>query len=563
MTLAKIIHMKHSMRKKEEDLKTLKDLFLRSTEKYASRTVNTFIDKAPVSYAAFAEKVNRLKDVLKSLGVGFDDKVAIYTHNTPDYGVVYFAVTTMGAVAVPLLPDFSTSEIENILVHSDSKVLFTSKRLRSKTDDIHSPSLKIRIDIDGFEVYERPAELAESAEEREITPDHTASIVYTSGTTGKSKGVVLTHYNLISQVYMTHRIQPVNENSVFLSILPLPHTYEGSLGLLLPFYGGSSVQYLEKPPTPAALLPALRKVRPTHVLAVPLIPEKIFKNNVLPQINSSAVSRAIYKTCIGRKLLHRVAGMKLKKTFGGRLQFFGVGGAKLDPVTERFLYEAKFPYAIGYGLTETAPLLSAALTQNVKLESAGFKLVEVEMKVHRPGEHGIGELWVKTPSLMKGYYKDRELTESVITPDGWFKTGDLVKVTRSGRIYLKGRLKNIILTSSGENIYPEEIEFVINNFKFVQESLVVEQKGKLVAMVKFNYEELEAQYAKIKEEVQSKIEENCREIEKKIEELTQELKEYVNSKVNRFSQISMVVALPVAADFEKTSTMKIKRYLYG
>lgn len=185
------------------------------------------------------------------------------------------------------------------------------------------------------------------------------------------------------------------------------------------------------------------------------------------------------------------------------------------------------------------------------------------MKVHRPGEHGIGELWVKTPSLMKGYYKDRELTESVITPDGWFKTGDLVKVTRSGRIYLKGRLKNIILTSSGENIYPEEIEFVINNFKFVQESLVVEQKGKLVAMVKFNYEELEAQYAKIKEEVQSKIEENCREIEKKIEELTQELKEYVNSKVNRFSQISMVVALPVAADFEKTSTMKIKRYLYG
>jgi long-chain acyl-CoA synthetase len=554
------------MRKKEEDLKTLKDLFVRSTEKYASRTVNTFIGKTPVSYAAFAEKVNRLKNLLKSLGVGFDDKVAIYTHNTPDYGVVYFAVTTMGAVVVPLLPDFSPSEVENILVHSDSKVLFTSKRLRTKTDDVTSPSLKIRIDIDRFEVYERPAESAEPAKpgiEPEITPDHIASIVYTSGTTGKSKGVVLSHQNLISQVYMTHRIQPVNENNVFLSILPLPHTYEGSLGLLLPFYGGSSVHYLEKPPTPAALLPALRKVRPTHVLAVPLIPEKIFRNNVLPQINSSTLSRALYKTCAGRKLLHRLAGIKLKKTFGGRLQFFGVGGAKLDPVTERFLYEAKFPYAIGYGLTETSPLLSAALTQNVKLESAGFKLEEVEMKVHHPGEHGIGELWVKTPSLMKGYYKDQELTETVITPDGWFKTGDLVKVTRSGRIYLKGRLKNIILTSSGENIYPEEIEFVINNFKFVQESLVVEQKGKLVAMVKFNYEELEAQYIKIKEEVQSKIEENCREIEKKIEELTQELKEYVNSKVNRFSQISMVVALPLAADFEKTSTMKIKRYLYG
>jgi long-chain acyl-CoA synthetase len=187
----------------------------------------------------------------------------------------------------------------------------------------------------------------------------------------------------------------------------------------------------------------------------------------------------------------------------------------------------------------------------------------VDMKINDVNDCGIGELWVKSPSLMKGYYKEQELTDMVITPDGWFKTGDLVKVNQSGRIFIKGRLKNVILTSSGENIYPEDIESLINNFKFVQESLVVEQKGKLVAMVKINYEEMGAQYNKLKEELQNKIEENYRELERKIEDLQLELQSYVNSKVNRFSQISTVVILPFASDFEKTSTMKIKRYLYG
>ncbi|MDR0559145.1 MAG: AMP-binding protein [Prevotellaceae bacterium] len=556
--------MKHRTHENLEHVRTLNDLFSHSTEKYASRTVNSFIGKTPVLYGEFAEKVGCLQETLKSLGVAGGDKVAIYTHNSPVYSVVYFAVTTVGAVIVPLLPDFSPAEVENIINHSDSKVLFVSERLKNKTDDINVPNLKIRICLENMSIYENRDALTvcRSTGETEIQPDSTASIVYTSGTTGKSKGVVLTHHNLISQIKMTLKIEPVNETSVFLSILPLPHTYEGSLGFLLPFLAGASVYYLEKPPTPTLLIPAVQQVKPTHILSVPLIPEKIFRNSVLAKINSGFFTRNLYRTTVGRKLLHRIIGKKLYKTFGGRLKFFGVGGAKLDPVTERFLYEARFPYAIGYGLTETAPLLSAALSYNVKVESAGFKLEEVEMKINDPNEAEIGELWVKSPSLMKGYYKDEELTNSVITPDGWFKTGDLVKVNSSGRIYLKGRLKNIILTSNGENIYPEEIESVINNFKFVQESLVLEEKGKLVAMVKFNYEELGVQYSRIKEEVQSKLEENYRELEKKIEELKLELMTYVNSKVNRFSQISKIVALPVAVDFEKTSTMKIKRYMY-
>jgi long-chain acyl-CoA synthetase len=550
--------------KKFESIYTLKDLLKYSTTKYASRMMNAFVGGKPVTYEEFGKQVESLREILKSAGIGYGDKVAIYTHNTPKYGVIYFAVVSMGAIVVPLLPDFSSSEVENILNHSESKALFVTKRLKSKVDNINLPELKIRFDVDTFDIYEnRNEENVAKGIEKEVFPDDIASIVYTSGTTGKSKGVILTHHNLIAQVKMTMKIQPVDENSVFLSILPLPHAYEGSLGFLLPVLGGSSVYYLEKPPTPAVLLPAVQKIKPTHLLTVPLISEKIFKNNILPQFNKHIVTRILYKTHIGRKLLHRVAGKKLYKTFGGRLVFFGIGGAKLDYYTERFLYEAKFPYAIGYGLTETAPLLSAALTHNVKPGSAGFKLEEVDMKINDVNDCGIGELWVKSPSLMKGYYKEPELTNMVTSSDGWFKTGDLVKVNSSGRIFIKGRLKNVILTSSGENIYPEDIESLINNFKFVQESLVVEQKGKLIAMVKINHEELALQYSKFKEELQNKIEENYREIEKNIEELKQEIQLYVNSKVNRFSQISAVVVLPVASDFEKTSTMKIKRYLYG
>lgn len=536
---------------KIENIKTLKDLLNYSTSRYSSNIINSFVNGKPVTYGEFEEKVEALKEKLGSLGVQKGDKVALFTHNTPNYSVVYFAVTTMGAVIVPLLPDFSAPEVENILTHSESKILFISKRLAPKLDGIDLPLIENMLDVDNYNMLKTSETNNLIPVNNEINPDDVASIVYTSGTTGKSKGVVLTHHNLVAQAKMTLKIEPVNEKSVFLSMLPLPHAYEGSLGFLLPILGGSTVYYLEKPPTPAILIPAMQKIKPTHILSVPLIPEKIFKNNILPQINSKPITKALYKTTIGRKILHRIAGKKLYKMLGENLQFFGIGGAKLDPVTERFLYEGKFPYAIGYGLTETAPLLSAALTYNVKPESAGFKLEEVEMKVHDIDSKGIGELWVKTPSLMKGYYKEPELTDNVITPDGWFKTGDLVKVNPSGRIFIKGRLKNVILTSTGENIYPEDIESVINNFHFVQESLVVQQKGKLVAMVKFNYEDLEKQYEKFKEELQHKV-----------DELKEELQTYVNSRVNRFSQISVVVALPSASDFEKTSTMKIKRYLY-
>lgn len=541
---------------------TLQQLLQQSVKQYADRNALSFVDGKPITYKEFQAAVDNVQDMLTLLGIGTGDKVAILSHNMPNWGIVYFAVTTMGAVVVPLLPDFSLVEIENILNHSESKALFVSRRLKSKIENIKVDALDVKIELDNFFVFDsKKEEIKYVNTEYVVKPEDLAAIVYTSGTTGKSKGVMLTHGALLAQLDMVDIIQKVNKDDIFLSILPLPHMYECSLGFLTPINNGASIYYLEKPPTVSILLPALKKIRPTYMCSVPMIIEKIYRSSILPKIEKSAVTRTMYKIPFTRKIVHRSAAKKLYEAFGGRLKFFGIGGAKLDSSVERFLYEGKvFPYAIGYGLTETAPLIAAATPEIVKHQSTGFSLPGVELKIDNPIK-GEGEIWARGANIMKGYYKEKALTEEVLTHDGWFKTGDLGAFDHEGRLYIKGRLKNVILGASGENIYPEEIESVINNFKYVNDSLVLEEKGKLVAMVRFNYDELEKQYRQFKEEFKQNWELKRQELEEKIEQLKQELKDYVNSRVNRFSQISVVVALQ--NDFEKTSTQKIKRYLYA
>ncbi|MBA4322797.1 MAG: AMP-dependent synthetase, partial [Odoribacter sp.] len=236
------------------------------------------------------------------------------------------------------------------------------------------------------------------------------------------------------------------------------------------------------------------------------------------------------------------------------LKFFGIGGAKLNKTVEKFLIEAKFPYAIGYGLTETAPLLAGANPQKSVFESTGPAIEGIEIIIHNPDrKSGEGEIWARGPSVMKGYYKEPEMTKDVLTPDGWFKTGDLGALDSNKNLYIKGRLKNMIVGASGENIYPEEIESIINNFRFVVESLVVQQKGKLVALVHINMEELEKKYQHLKQDVTKQLEE-------KVDEVLNELQTYVNSQVNKFSQIQKIVLQQMP--FQKTATQKIKRFLY-
>jgi len=298
----------------------------------------------------------------------------------------------------------------------------------------------------------------------------------------------------------------------------------------------------------------MAEVKPTMMLTVPLIMEKIYFNKILPTFRDNTILNLLYKISFFRKLLHAAAGKKLVNTFGGKLKFFGIGGAKLNRSVERFLREAKFPYAIGYGLTETAPLLAGANPQKSVFESTGPAIEGIELIINNPDKKtGEGEIWAKGPNVMKGYYKEPEMTKEVLTPDGWFKTGDLGSFDRNNNLYIKGRLKNMIVGASGENIYPEEIESIINNFRFVVDSLVVQQKGKLVALVQINMEELEKKYQLLKQDMTQKVED-------KVDEVLTELKLYVNSQVNKFSQIQKVVLQP--DPFQKTATLKIKRFLY-
>jgi len=531
---------------------TLQQLVNQSVEKYKDRPSFSFVEGQPMTYEQVGEQICHVQKLLSNNGVSVNDKVALLAQNMPNWGIVYYAITSMGAIVVPLLPDFSATEIDNVLAHSESKAIFVSERLMSKINDLNLPALKTRINLDNLDVYEG-SDIKENTTDLNYTvkPEDLAAIIYTSGTTGKPKGVMLTHKNLCSQLEQCYTCQSVNDKDVFLSILPLSHTYENSCGLILSFFGGASTYYLEKPATASVLIPALQKIRPTFILIVPLVIEKIFREKIAKKIKSSAVLKTLCRIPFFRKLIYKKASKQLYETFGGRLVFFGIGGAKLDSTVERFLFEGKkIPYAIGYGLTECAPLVSAAVVGNVKIMSAGYAVKNLEMKIHEPNPiTGEGEVWMRGENIMQGYYKNEELTNEVLTSDGWFRSGDLGFMDKTGRLYLRGRLKNMILSSSGENVYPEEIESVINNFKHVLESMVIERKGKLLAMVRFNYEELENNYAKVKENISLTI-----------EKLSEELKDYVNTRVSRASHIALVI--PLAEEFEKTASHKIKRYLY-
>jgi long-chain acyl-CoA synthetase len=298
------------------------------------------------------------------------------------------------------------------------------------------------------------------------------------------------------------------------------------------------------------------------MLTVPMIIEKVYKNSILPQIEKKAFTRILHKNSITRKLVYRLAGKKLYKTFGGNLKFFGIGGAKLDAKTERFLRDAKFPYAIGYGLTETSPLLAGSNPTQTKFQAIGPKVIDCELIINKPDpKTGEGEIWGRGPNIMLGYYKNEERTREVLTEDGWFKTGDLGVFDEHGNLTHKGRLKNMIVGANGENIYPEEIESLINNFRHVLESLVIEQKGKLVALVHFDREALEKKWNEMASEFSHDVKEMAQKVDETITELNSELKQYINERVNKFSKIQSFHAHP--EPFKKTATQKIKRFLYN
>lgn len=555
-------------RMKNQNILTIPSLINESVTKYANNTAVVFAGEKNYTYKQMGEDIRLVSGLLSELGVSKGDKVAILSTNMPNWGVAFFAISVLGAVVVPILPDFHENEIKTIIKHSEAKILFVSSGLYSTVKKEITGLTEHTILTDNFAIIPKDTPVGElellnsslSSKQKELIPveveeEDLASIIYTSGTTGNSKGVILTHKNLAWTTQQCSTLQEIKENDRFLSILPLSHTLENTVGFLLPLKYGASIHYLQKPPVASVLLPAMQQVKPTIMLSVPLIIEKVFKAKILPNFQKSRLMRFIYSIPTTRKVLHKVAASKLHKTFGGKLHFFGIGGAKLDPTVERFLLEGKFPYAIGYGLTETSPLLAGAVGQNRHLGSTGIAMEGVSLRIGNADPvTGEGEIQAKGPNVMRGYYKAPEITKEVFTEDGWFKTGDRGSFDKNNLLFIKGRIKTMIVGASGENIYPEEIESVINKMRFVLESLVVEKKGKLVAMIHLNMEEVEQNFKDFKAEAQLFIHE-------KSEEILKEIQKKVNAEVNKFSKIHQVVLQP--NPFEKTPTKKIKRFLYA
>lgn len=553
---------------------TLRDLIIRSQKDYYDKPSLSYVGEKPITYNELATAARNISGMLLALGVEKGERIAIIGENSPNWGVTYFAITTIGAIAVPILTDFSDIEIDNILEHSEAKIIFISSKLYPKLSKDRLKGIESVILLNTFEVIDDttfiPADQTEYKEPSTVPnpifdsfnfpipkEDDLAVILYTSGTTGRSKGVMLTHKNLVSNIISTIGIQSMTSKDRLLSVLPLSHTYECTIGFLLPMHNGASVYYLNKPPTASVLLPAMQMVRPTMILTVPLIIEKIYRSKILPELTSSTFKKFLFGLTPTRKLMHRVAAKKLHKTFGGKLHFFGIGGAKLSFEAEQFLHEGKFPYSIGYGMTEASPLISGCTPKIVGFRQAGYCLPGQELRIDNPNpESGEGEIHVRGANVMLGYYKEPELTKEMFTDDGWLKTGDLGVLDSKGYVELKGRLKNMILGSSGENIYPEEIEEVINNHDLVYESLVYELKGKLIARVHLNYEAIESKYSHLREAATSM--QNT--IDALIDEQLEEIRAYVNSRVSNFSKVNLIIVQ--AEPFEKTPTQKIKRYLY-
>ena len=537
-------------RMREKYVDTIAKLYEYATTVYAKNQYTQWYDtkEGGYTYHTFKSKCDSLSKLLTQYGIGAGDKVAILSQSMPNWSVAFFSIVPFGRIAIPILPDSSANEIINILEHSESKVIFVSQKLASKLSQEVREKMTLVIDVDTLEIIHADDDKFTCDGRTSVpTPDDIATIIYTSGTTGSAKGVVLSHRNLASNVITCYHSCKRTEKDRWLSVLPMAHTLEMTISMLYPMYCGATVYYLPKPPVASLLLKALKIVRPTTMLTVPLIIEKVYKGSVLPTIQKSRTLTWMSKNMNG--LMCKIIGMKLKSTFGGHMSFYGIGGAKLDPEVENFLLKAGFPYAIGYGLTETSPLLGYSMNGWRTVGSFGYPVYNVRLKLHNVNpETGEGEIVAKGPNVMLGYYKDPQRTKSVFTEDGWFRTSDIAIQDEKGRFFIKGRNSNMILGPSGENIYPEEIENVINNVEGVSESIVVERDGKLVALV-----QPAENYIQWDKESEDKMYE-------KLDAWKAKLLKITNKNVSKASQVSSVEVMK--EPFEKTATQKIRRFKY-
>ena len=514
-------------------------------------------------YAQMATQIEKFHLVFDKLGFKKGDKIAICAQNGARWGMAYLAVNTYETVIVPILADFTPESVNHLVNHSESLMLFTNEAKWKQLDIAKMPLLRLAVDVDTWqplwtaddsirETYGQMDALFAAKHPDGFGPDDVvfptdnwddlSTINYTSGSTGDPKGVMLTYRNFSANVDYSQRNVPAGDKMV--SMLPMAHMYGLVIEFIYPLCNGTSIYWLGKAPTPAALLKAFADVKPYLLITVPLVMEKIYKSKVKPTLDKPVV-KFLSKVPLVNNLIYKKVKDGLVQAFGGNVQEFIMGGAALNPEVERLFKRIKFPYLVGYGMTEACPLLAYEHWTKYVAGSCGkcVDVAEVRIDSEDP-QHVVGEIQARGENIMIGYYKNPEATANAFTEDGWLKTGDLGVIDAEGNIFIRGRSKNMILGPSGQNIYPEEIEAIVNNQPYVIESVVVDRGGKLVALV-FTDEQAIAK-ALLDAEAKSNIPENIR--------------LGANRQLPAYSQIYKVELQ--SQPFEKTPKMSIKRFLY-
>lgn len=524
-----------------------------------------------MTYADFARRIARLHLFYRQMGIKPGDHVALLGKNSASWVVMFIGTITYGATIVPILADFNPHDAQHIVNHSDARVLFVNSSIWETLDFEEMPELKAAVSLETRPVlaeretegHQMPSRIIRNLTRKfkatypkgfrqedvvypEIDAENTAILNYTSGTTGFSKGVMLTYDNIAGNVNYGIVSRLHYEGSRALSFLPLAHAYGCAFDMLVPLAVGTFITIFGKAPTPKLLLKAFSEVKPNLVICVPLILEKIYRKQIVPMITKRAIRWALAVPFIDNAIYAKIRN-KLVEAFGGQFEEVIIGGAPLNSEVEQFLYRIKFPFTVGYGMTECGPLISHTPWRSFVPSSCGRTLPCMESKImgSKNPETEPGEICVRGQDRMKGYYKAPDITAATIDEEGWLHTGDMGTRAADGTLFIKGRYKTMILSASGQNIYPEEIEAKLNNMPYVAESLVVERGKGLTAIVYPDYERMDAD----KVDMQA------------LPELMEANRNELNSLVAPYERVDRIQLIP--HEFEKTPKKSIKRYLYS
>lgn len=535
------------------------------TNKWSDLAMKDLDGATQYTYGELAVQIARLHTTFRLLGIKEGDKIALCGRNCSNWGVLFLAVETYKAVAVSILPDFTGEGVENLVNHSEAKLLYTGPNVFKKIKAENMSDLSAIVLMDDFSLqFAANEELAKAyatvdtafAEEYPNgynqadlnyptdNANELALINYTSGSTGNPKGVMLTHKNLTGNIDFAVKEIPHKSGDKVLSMLPIAHMFGLMFEFLYQVCDGAEVYFLTKAPTPTTLMKAFAQVHPFMILTVPLVIEKIIKGKVLPVINKP-VMKVLWKTPGIKCLLHKKVRNTLLQAFGGHLRFLIIGGAALNEEVEKCMHDMHFPYCVGYGMTECAPLITYEKWQKYLYRSCGKSIVGMELRIDSEDPtKKEGELQVRGVNVMAGYYKNEQATKEAFTKDGWMRTGDLGIIDKDGNLFLRGRSKNMLLSPNGQNIYPEEIEDKLNSLPLITESVVVDREHKLVALV---YSDPSLAKAEV---LQGKT----------MEEVIKENLQKLNKQLPNYSQVTAIEL--VEKEFEKTPKRSIKRFMY-